>query len=56
MEFKGLVAALDGSKVVRGEGVADMNEEAVAALGRSVGEQVRAEAGEDFLDWSSADE
>ena len=56
MYFRGLVSALDGSRVVRGEGVADMNEAAVAELGRTVGAQVRADAGEDFLDWSSADE
>ena len=55
MHFRGLVSSLDGSRVVRGEGVADMNEAAVAELGRTVGAQVRAEAGEDFLDWSNAD-
>eukprot|EP00889_Picochlorum_renovo_P001171 jgi/Picre1/28201/NNA_003607.t1 len=52
MSFRGLVAKVDGSRVVETSRVGEMNEQSAFEMGKEAGQAVRAEAGEDFLDWA----
>ncbi|KAK9826755.1 hypothetical protein WJX81_005847 [Elliptochloris bilobata] len=51
LAFRGLVAAVDGSKIFQTSREGAYNDEDVARLGKEAGEQLKAEAGPDFFDW-----
>lgn len=51
LEFRGLVAAPNGSKVFETTRTAGFNEADAFAAGKDAGEQLKREAGADFFDW-----
>lgn len=52
MTFKGLVAKVDGSKMYETSREGAFNEETAYQIGKEAGEQLKAEAGPGFFDWS----
>lgn len=50
-EFRGLVAAPNGSKIFETTRQGGNTEAEVVAMGREAGEQLKQEAGSDFFDW-----
>jgi hydroxymethylbilane synthase len=51
MAFRGLVAAVNGSKVFETSRIGGMTEQDVYAMGKEAGEQLKKEAGSDFFNW-----
>ena len=50
MDFRGLVAAVDGSQMFETSGSGAMTEEDAVRMGRDAGERLKAEAGQEFFD------
>jgi hydroxymethylbilane synthase len=52
LRFRGLVASPDGKKVYQTSREGAYTEEDAIKMGRDAGEQLKAEAGEEFFDWA----
>ena len=50
MDFRGLVAAVDGSQMFETSASGAMTEEDAVRMGRDAGERLKAEAGQEFFD------
>lgn len=54
LKFKGLIATIDGSEVITGDGESKFGREAAKLLGDQVGREVKGKCGPHFFDWEEA--